>query len=152
MTFEPNHYSGDGQALLLQRTFFRGAQTFDMEVLNGDRRTSLEFRLVKNSHLAEVKSWGTDNHMLVFQSTEILTSSLLFRAYRELKNENYTSAQCWEEIAKAVTGEDSDEEDEDDVAMSGDDEWVPEEDEDSDDSIDEDDEDAEEDLLECLRD
>lgn len=148
ITFDPNLYCGTGQALLLQRTSFRGAKTFDAEILNGDDKSSFELRLVKNCHLSDLQKWGTENNMVVFRSSTLVSSNLLFRAYDESLADGKTSEEAWVVIAKALTGEDSEEEDE--PQDSDADEWVPGDSE-SDDSMDSCDEEEEEDLLECLR-
>jgi len=150
LTFGPNKYFGTGHALLLQRTSFRGAKTFDAELLNGDSKTSFELRLINNCHLADLQKWGTENNMVVFRSPEIVSSNLLFRAYEESIVDGNTPEETWVVIARALTGEDSDLEDEGETP--DDDEWVPSEGgSDSDESMDSEEED-EEDLLECLRD
>ncbi|MBM93568.1 MAG: hypothetical protein CMF51_02305 [Legionellales bacterium] len=150
LIFGPCHCIHDAQALLLQRTGFRGAKTFDVELLNGDSQKSFELRLVKNSHLNDLQEWGTTNNMIVFRSSEIIASSLLFRAYRESLEDGKTSEEAWIAIAKALEGEDSDAEYEENGYDS--DEWVPEDDDDSSESDESMGEDDEEDLLECLRD
>lgn len=148
LTFGPNKYFGTGQALLLQRTSFRGAKTFDVELLNGDSKTSFELRLINNCHLADLQKWGTDNNMVVFRSSEIVSSKLLFRAYKESVAEGKTPEEAWIVIANALTGEESDSDDQN----SGDEEWVPSEgDSDSDESMGSEGEEGEEDLLDCLR-
>lgn len=150
LTFDPNLYCGSGQAVLLQRTSFRGAKTFDAEILNGEAKSSFEMRLVKNCHLSDLQKWGTENNMVVFRSSELVSSNLLFRAYDESLADGKTPEEAWVVIAKALTGEDSEEEDE--PQGSDVDEWVPDgsESDESMDSCEEDEE--EEDLLECLRD
>ena len=142
VTFEPNFVFSGGQAVLLQRTSFRGAKTFDAEILNGKAQTSFEVRLVSNAHLTSLQEWGCKSNMLVFRSPGTpIHSSLLFRAY--------SSGESWENIARALTGEDGSSEE----SEGSDGDWKPgdsEEEEEEEDSEDED-EDMEEDLLECLR-
>ena len=150
LSFSPNKFFGTAQALLLQRTSFRGAKTFDAELLDGDNTAALELRLVKNCHLTNLQNWGTNNNMVVFRSSEIVSSKLLLRAYRESVDDGKTPYDAWVLIARALTGEEDDSENEDGVA-SEEDEWIPDSDEsDSDESMDSDDE-YEEDLLDCLR-
>lgn len=151
VSFSPCHCVHSAQALLLQRTAFRGAKTFDAELLNANANTSFELRLIKNCHLNSLQEWGTGNNMIVFRSSEIIASSLLFRAYRESVDDGKTPEEAWIAIAKALAGEDSDTECEEDGGDS--DEWMPESDDessDSDNSMGGDE--SEEDLLECLRD
>lgn len=150
VTFGPNKYFGTGQALMLQRTSFRGAKTFDAEIMNGDAKVSFELRLINNCHLTDLQKWGSDNGMVVFRSPEIVSSNLLFRAYHESLNDDISSEEAWVVVAKALTGEDSDSDE--DAPRSDEDEWIPSEggDSDSDESMDSDEE--EDDLLECLRD
>lgn len=142
VTFEPNFLFSGGQAVLLQRTSFRGAKTFDAEILNGENQTSFEARLVSNSHLTSLQEWGCKSNMLVFQSPGTpIHSSLLFRAY--------TAGESWENIARALTGEDGSSEE----SEGSDGDWEPDDsEEEEEDSEDESmDEEEEEDLLECLR-
>lgn len=147
ITFDPNKYCYTGQALLLQRTSFRGAKTFDAEILNGDAKSSFEMRLIKNCHLADLQKWGSENNRIVFRSSELVSSNLLFRAYDESLEDGKTPEEAWVVIAKALTGEDSEEEDKPESS----DEWIPDGSE-SDESMDScDEEEEEEDLLECLR-
>lgn len=147
VTFGPNKYFGTGQALLLQRTSFRGAKTFDAEILNGDSKVSFEVRLVNNCHLTDLQKWGTNSDMVVFRSPEIVSSTLLFRAYNESLMDGKSPEESWIVVAKALTGEDSDS----DAPESDEDEWIPSDESESDDESMEEDE-EEEDLLGCLRD
>ena len=125
------------QAVLLQRTTFRGAKTFDLELLNGDKQTSSEIRLIPKKQMPEIEEWGTQAGMWVFRSPgNPVPSKLLLRAYKD--------GEVWESIARALTGEDSSSDEE-----SEEDEWVPEEGSDSDESMYSDEED---DLLACLED
>lgn len=87
--------------------------------------------------------------MIVFRSSEIIASGLLFRAYKESVEDGKTPEEAWVAIAKALAGEDSDTESEENAEDS--DEWVPESDDESSDSDNSMGEDEEEDLLECLR-
>lgn len=136
ITFEPNLLFKGGEALLFQRTSFRGAKTFDAEILNGEKGASLELRLVPNAHLTSLEGWGVENDMVVFRSPGTpIHSGLLFRAYK--------AGETWVDIASALTGEDESSEE------SNDGDWVPEESEEEDDSMSEGEEDG--DLLECLR-
>lgn len=139
ITFEPNFIFWGGEAVLLQRTSFRGAKTFDAEILNGEKQTSFEVRLVSNAHLTSLQEWGCNSNMLVFRSPGTpIHSSLLFRAY--------TAGESWENIARALTGEDGSSEESED----SDGDWEPDGSEGEEDSEDEDMEENE-DLLECLR-
>lgn len=125
------------QAVLLQRTTFRGAKTFDLELLNGVKQTSSEIRLVPKKQMPEIEEWGTQAEMWVFRSPgNPVPSKLLLRAYKD--------GESWEAIARALTGGDSSSDEE-----SEEDEWVPEEGSDSDESMCSDEED---DLLACLED
>ena len=129
------------QAVLLQRTTFRGAKTFDMEVLDGEKQTCHEVRLVPKSFLKSVETWGVDASMWVFRSPgNPVPTKLLLRAYKD--------GDDWNTIARALTGEDSSSESE------SEDEWIPDEGSDSDEDMESESEseceDSDNDPLSCL--
>lgn len=124
------------QAVLLQRTTFRGAKTFDMELLNGDTQSCSEIRLVPKIHLEHVEVWGTQANMYVFRSPgNPVPTKLLLSAYRDGEN--------WDTIAKALTGEESS------CESDSEEEWIPVDVIDSDETS-SDEESDNEDLLMCL--
>jgi len=125
------------EAVVLQRTTFRGAKTFDLELLNGSNQTSFEVRLVPKNRLHDVEAWGTNAGMWVFRSPgNPVPSKLLLRAFKD--------GETWESIARALTGADSSSDEESEAE-----EWMPSEGSDSDESMSEEEE-EEEDLLSCL--
>ena len=135
--FSANIWVPLAEAVVLQRTTFRGAKTFDVELLNGSNQTSFEIRLVPKEQLQNIEGWGTEAGMWVFRSPgNPVPSKLLLRASKD--------GESWGNIARALTGEDSSSDEESEAE-----EWIPSEDSDSDESMYSD---EEEDLLSCLDD
>lgn len=133
--FSANLWVPPAEAVVLQRTTFRGAKTFDLELLNGSKQSSFEIRLVPKDRLQDIEAWGTEAGTWVFRSPgNPVPSKLLLRAFKD--------GETWEAIARALTGDDSSSDEESEA------EWVPSEGEsDSDESMYSS---EEEDLLECL--
>lgn len=135
--FETQNWTPRPTLIVLQRTAYAAARTFDALLLlpNANRRRdrALELRLVEKHHLSSVVGWSERaGGALVCSPGAPLSAQLVLRAFAD-------GSTC-EEVANAIAGEDSDSDSDSDVEWH-DSDGCAEDFEDSEDSMDDSDED-----------